>query len=283
MRLALPDVTLCAVTCINHELTVRSMLKCLEQCSFADVVLLTDKAVDAPFRVEVIPTFEGHYYSPMVCRNLTHYTASSHNLLVQYDSYITEPAAWNDAFLDYDYIGAKWPWHPEGRRVGNSGFCLRSKKLLDMMAEMPLPPAGQFVDDTYFCHTIREPLEKVYGVKFAPEEVADQFSYERHRPDQPTFGFHGIFNFWRHTDDAEMAQLHTLLDDVYVPSRAFAEVLFYYHDTRKFPVFRSWYQRLRSKIEPTRLKDHLLQYLHNPEFIEGLIASGEKLAKEDRR
>ncbi len=41
MRLALPDVTLCAVTCINHELTVRSMLKCLEQCSFADVVLLT--------------------------------------------------------------------------------------------------------------------------------------------------------------------------------------------------------------------------------------------------
>lgn len=278
MQLSLPDVTLCAVTSINYEMTVRAMLKCLEQCSFADVVLVAGRPVDAPFRVEVVPPFNGADYGTFICRNLTKYTQSAFNLLVQYDGYVTDPAAWSDKFYEYDYIGAKWPWHPAGRRVGNSGFCLRSKKLLDIMAEIPLPPAGEFVDDTYFCHKIREPLEQARGIKFAPEEVADLFSYERHKPDVPTFGFHGLFNFWRHVDDGEMVGLHQLLDDVYVPTRAFAEVLFYYHSARKFPVFRSWYQRLRQHIGPAGLREHFFHYVKDTAFIDELVISGERLS-----
>src|SRR6266852_6303281 len=127
----LPDVTLCAVTCVNHELTVRAINECLRHCSFGDVVMITDKPVDAPFRMEIVTHFTGADYAPFVCRNLAKYTGSAFNLLVQYDCYVVDPSAWTDAFFDYDYIGAKWPWHAEGRRVGNSGFCLRSKKLLD--------------------------------------------------------------------------------------------------------------------------------------------------------
>src|SRR5262249_51046219 len=130
--LHLSDVTLCAVTAINHELTVYAMQQCLKHCTFANVVLISDKPVEAPFRVEIMPPFpDGAHYAPFVCKNLTHYTPSAFNLLVQYDSFVVHPAAWTNEFLKYDYIGAKWPWQPPGHRVGNSGFCLRSKKLLD--------------------------------------------------------------------------------------------------------------------------------------------------------
>jgi hypothetical protein len=277
MPLSLPDVTLCAVTSINHDLTVHAMNKCLEHCSFADVIMISSQPVGAPFRVEVVPPFNGAGYAPFIFQNLAKYTSSAFNLLVQYDGYIIEPLAWNNRFLDYDYIGAKWPWHIEGRRVGNSGFCLRSKKLLNLMADMCLPPTGEFVDDKYICHTMRELLETKHHIKIAEDEVADLFAYERHVPDQPTFGFHGLFNFWRHTDDVDMEKMLRLLDNQYVPSRAFAEVLFRYYDSRKFRVFHSGYARLREHIGIARMKDHLLQYLKDGSFIDALIRTGEKL------
>src|SRR5581483_10252823 len=101
MPLSLPDVTLCAVTCINHELTVRAMNECLRHCSFADVVLFSSEPVEAPFRVEIIPHFTGEHYAPFVCRNLAKHTPSKFNLLVQYDGYIVDPAAWTDRFFEY--------------------------------------------------------------------------------------------------------------------------------------------------------------------------------------
>ena len=42
----------------------------------------------------------------------------------------SNPAAWDAAFLDCDYLGAKWFWHNDGMRVGNGGFSLRSRRLL---------------------------------------------------------------------------------------------------------------------------------------------------------
>lgn len=277
MLLALPDVTLCAVTAVNHELTVRAMIKCLEHCSFADVVMVSTKPVKAPFHVEVVPDFSGADYAPIVCRDLAKHTVSSHNLLVQYDSHVIEPAAWDNVFLDYDYIGAKWPWHSENRRVGNSGFCLRSKKLLDITAAMPLPETGSFVDDTFICHTKRQYLEDTHNIKIAPDAVADRFAYERHVPDQPTFGFHGIFNFWRHTEDADMATVIDGLDDMYVTTRAYAELVFRFHDLRKFRLFDRLYRRLREKIGPENMKEHLSQFLKDTAFIDALIKSGENL------
>ena len=283
MKLALPDVTLCAVTSINHELTVRALEKCLAHCTFADAVLISSQPVAAPCRVEVVPPFGGERYAPFVCRNLARTTASPFNLLVQYDGYILDPSAWSDQFLAYDYIGAPWPWHRAGRRVGNSGFCLRSKRLLDILADMPLPPAGTFVDDTFICHTMRDYLEKTCGIGIAPENLAGRFAYERQEPGGATFGFHGLFNFWRHADDAEMERMVDLLDEYYVTTRAFAEVLFRYHDTGKRDaakkrVFHRWYARLHARMDEPQIRDHLLQYLKDPSFIDTLI-SGARGAK----
>lgn len=278
MPLALPDVTLCAVTAVNHELTVRAMKECLRHCAFADVVLISDKPVEAPFRVELMPPFEsGADYAPFVCRNLAKYTKSAFNLLVQYDGYVVEPAAWSDTFLDYDYIGAKWPWHKPGRRVGNSGFCLRSKKLLDILAEIPLPPTGEFVDDTLVAYMMRDDLEQKHGIKVAPEEIADQFAYERHEPPAPTFGFHGMFNFWRHTSDAEMETIPQRLDDLYVTTRAYVELLLHYYVAGKTGVFASWYRRLRDYLGADEMQRHLLGYVDDPSFVTKLMAAGEHI------
>ncbi len=274
--LHLPDVTLCTVTTVNHELSVRAINECLRHCSFGDVVMISDQSVEAPFRVEIMPPFaSGWEYAPFICQKLTNYTSTAFNLLVQYDGYVCDPAAWTDEFLDYDYIGPKWPWHRENRRVGNSGFCLRSKKLLDILAETPLPPTGEFVDDIFICHAMREPLEKNYGIRIGTEEIADKFAYERHVPNAPSFGFHGMFNFWRHVDDTEMEKIPALLNDHYLSSRAYVEVLFEYHKMRKFSVFASWYMRMRDLLDHAKMREHLLSFVDKPDFIDELISLGE--------
>ncbi len=32
------------------------------------------------------------------------------NLCVQFDGFAVNAGSWDDVFLDYDYIGAPWPW-----------------------------------------------------------------------------------------------------------------------------------------------------------------------------
>jgi hypothetical protein len=111
---------------------------------------------------------------------------------VQWDGWIINEGAWMPKFLEYDYIGAVWFWHPKGLRVGNGGFSLRSKKLCQLTAS----PEFQYADlneDDLICHLNRDFLVS-NGIKFAPEELARHFSYERELSDIPTFGFHGEFH-----------------------------------------------------------------------------------------
>ena len=69
---------------------------------------------------------------------------------------------WDPKFLNYDYIGALWPHYKENQ-VGNGGFSLRSKKLLEssrkLIEENPdynLP----LIEDDYICREKRLDLEK---------------------------------------------------------------------------------------------------------------------------
>ena len=61
------------------------------------------------------------------------YIRTSHVLFVQWDSWIVDPSMWRPQFLDCDYIGAPW-WYRDGLNVGNSGFSIRSKALIDFLA-----------------------------------------------------------------------------------------------------------------------------------------------------
>ena len=64
-------------------------------------------------------------------QELHDHISTAHALCIQWDGYVLNAQAWDASFLDYDYIGSVWPQFGDGHRVGNGGFSLRSKRLLE--------------------------------------------------------------------------------------------------------------------------------------------------------
>lgn len=194
----LSSVTLCAVDCANPLLALRALDLCARQCRFAEVLFLSD-SVDryqlAGCRIELIPRIGSRAeYSRFILKELGRYCRTEHLLLVQWDGYIINPDAWRPEFLEYDYIGAPWGWYQDGHRVGNGGFSLRSRRLLEALLDeaiVDLDPEDEAIGRRY-----RTLLESKHGIRFAPEEMASEFSFETTYPKGRPFGFHGLFNMW---------------------------------------------------------------------------------------
>ena len=148
-------------------------------------------------------------YQEFILKKLPLIVKTPFVLLIQWDGYVLDPTCWLPEFRQYDYIGAKWAWPKDALTVGNGGFSLRSRKLLEAVAR-PRFEISRIInkekvhEDEYICRVHRSALENEYGIRFAPETIADRFAYERILPDRPTFGFHGFFNMWRHIEDEAM-------------------------------------------------------------------------------
>lgn len=130
-------------------------------------------------------------YSEFCIKNMAEHVDTDHVLIIHPDGYILNPSAWSNDFLQYDYIGATW-WYKDNKNVGNGGFSLRSKKLLDILANLDLD--RYHPEDDIICRGIRPYLDE-QGIKFAPEEVANRFSIEAYGVQDNryngAFGFHG--------------------------------------------------------------------------------------------
>jgi hypothetical protein len=125
-------------------------------------------------------------------------------ILIQWDGYVVNASAWDDHFLDFDYIGAVWQDQKEGFRVGNGGFSLRSKKLLTLLQQPDMNVSHP--EDLEICTKLRGKLE-AQGIRFADEDTASRFSYEEFGWEKTTFGFHGIYNFNRVLQPGEFASI----------------------------------------------------------------------------
>jgi hypothetical protein len=195
-RLSLPDVTLCAATSVNLAATLAALRRCLEQCEFGHALLFTDLAVaDPPDGLEVIAIdrlASTRAYSRFLLAELPPYVATSHCLIVQWDGFILRPAAWDPGFLGFDYIGAVWPQFNDGAMVGNGGFSLRSKRLMD--ACRMIGATEDHPEDVAICRTHRTRIERDFAMRFADPATAARFSYERTSSSGCEFGFHGVFN-----------------------------------------------------------------------------------------
>ena len=134
-------------------------------------------------------------YSDFMIRRLGDYIKGDYVLVVQSDGFIIHPEYWDPEFLGVDYIGARWPKQPEAFAVGNGGFSLRSRRLLDALKKMDVHMTHP--EDVCICIRHREELESQYGIAFASIALANKFSYEESDPGKPTFGFHGIYNIPR--------------------------------------------------------------------------------------
>ncbi|MBB4860595.1 hypothetical protein HNO88_003939 [Novosphingobium chloroacetimidivorans] len=193
-RLHLPQVTLCAVTSVNVAATVRALEACLDQIAFAECLLLTDADVQpAHSEIRVVPIDRlgsSAAYSEFLLSRLVDHVRTSHCLVAQWDGHVLDAARWRPEFLDYDYIGASWPQFDDGHDVGNGGFSLRSRRLMEACRAPQFRPIHP--EDLAIGRTNRAWLEG-QGLRFAPRELADSFAAERAGDVQATLGYHGAW------------------------------------------------------------------------------------------
>jgi hypothetical protein len=193
-RPRLQDVTLVAVSSVAHEATIKALEASMAQAQFGQVLLLSDTKL-AGLRPAISwrriePIRSRSDYSRFMLRGLADHISTSHALCVQWDGFVLRGEAWDASFLLYDYIGAVWPQFRDGHNVGNGGFSLRSKRLLNACKALPLKGCAE---DLVISRLYRTYLEE-QGLRFAPEDVARCFAFERTPPTGMEFGFHGIFN-----------------------------------------------------------------------------------------
>jgi tetratricopeptide (TPR) repeat protein len=227
--LELAGVTLACVDTANHALALRALERSRSALRFAQTLLLTGgipHGVDVPAGIAVrtiAPLASRDDYSRFVLKSLLAHIDTPHVLLVQWDGYVVNALAFDPAFLACDYIGAKWSWFDDDMRVGNGGFSLRSRKLLEALQD----PRIQLVEaeDTTICRTYRPLLEREYGIRYADEPLADRFSFEAAYPAGKPFGFHGLYNFCRVMPQDELAELAPRFSDAIAQSLQLGQLL----------------------------------------------------------
>ena len=200
------NITVVAIDFLWHDLTRYAIEASLKNIDPAEVIIISDREILSGARHIIREPVTGMpEYANLMLKGVSEYINTSHALYVQWDGIANDRTQWNDAFLQYDYIGAPWPWEPEGKNIGNGGFSLRSKRLLDACLDdrITLTEADPVAEDKIIGNINREYLEQSYAIKFAPTAVARRFSYELGRH-EPSFGFHGLWNVFNLMSDADM-------------------------------------------------------------------------------
>lgn len=186
------DITLIAVTGVKHGETIASLQKCMAQVDFPQVRLLTniDIEVEGIECINVGGLSSVQDYSKFIIKELYKYFDYTHCLIVQYDSWILCPEAWQNDFLNYDIVGAPG-LYIDGRQNLNGGFALRSKRFQTKIASDELIEVYHPCDEV-LCRLYRTHLVYRYGFKYCPDELAQHFSFELREPVFQTFGFHSF-------------------------------------------------------------------------------------------
>lgn len=186
----LPEITMICADTKNQGAAIAAIRKSLSHIKPARTIFFTDKHYDLPgIETIFIPTLNSkRSYSYFICKELYKHIETSHVLIIQADGYILDHKQWDDEYLNYDLIGAAWPYDHD-RRIANGGFSLRTKRLQEIVGTDDfidvVHPEDQSISIIYKFY-----LEEKYGIKFAPEELAEKFSFELIEPNQQTFGFH---------------------------------------------------------------------------------------------
>jgi len=190
----LNNITLLCIDGVNPHIGLKALKYSMKDICFAKSKLLSHIEPDnIPKNIEFIkiPKLSHDSYSPFMLHELYKYVDTDFCLTIHDDGFVINPHLWSDEFLNYDYIGAPWKDYGQINRVGNGGFSLRSKKLINLCRNMK--PMGH--EDGTICLTYKHILE-TYGCKFAPVEIAMKFSLESRIPEcefdlNNCFGFHG--------------------------------------------------------------------------------------------
>jgi len=197
MKLQLPELTLVMIDVQCPDLARLAIADSMRGIDFGDAVVFSDTDLAMPgTRWVKVPKWP----SIAECCKFLWYELPKHistgwMILIHWDGWIVNPSCWRDEFLQHDYIGAPW-WYDDGLNVGN-GNAIRSMRLMRFLqqntAEFPLTT---YKEDDLISRTYRPMLQR-HGLKWPPETLASQFSFECTRPSWSSrhFMFHDSFNF----------------------------------------------------------------------------------------
>ncbi len=225
-RLFLPQVTLCAASSVNVAATVRALEFSLAQVEFGACLLFTDASI-APVRPEITvvpiaPITSAAAYSDFLLSRMVDHVETSHCLITQWDGHVLDAGRWRSDFLDYDYIGASWPQFTDGHDVGNGGFSLRSRRLMETCRH---PDFGaSHPEDIAIGRRNRDWLDS-RGIRFPHRTLADRFSAERAGDPGASFGYHGVWHMIRAIGVEAFWDVYRGLDDRSTVRHDFATIL----------------------------------------------------------
>ena len=210
-KLSLPNVTLLTATSVEIDMSQLALRISSRNIEFGAVKLLSSMSPNKKYsNIEYIPIPVMNNiadYNRMIIENLHKYFQTSHCLLVQPDSFVVDSDLWKNEFLQFDYIGAPWSeklqinsnliLDMKKNCVGNGGFSLRSRKLVETTAKINFDSL-KFPfknEDIIICHYLYEQMLN-NGISFATPEIAAKFSMENEnhlygQDVNKVFGFHG--------------------------------------------------------------------------------------------
>ena len=225
-RLSLPQVTLCAATSVNVTATVRALEASLAQVEFAACKLFTDVPIKSAHpHISVVPIRRigsAAAYSDFLLSQMVDHVETSHCLVAQWDGHVIDAGRWRAEFLDFDYIGASWPQFDDGYDVGNGGFSLRSRRLMEACRDPIF--SSSHPEDLAIGRENRRWLES-RAMRFAPRALADLFAAERSGDLNASFGYHGVWNMPRAMGVKAFWQIYVDLDDRSTVKHDFARIL----------------------------------------------------------
>ena len=219
MKKNLSDITLISISSIDLDNTIYALWKSSLKFKFDSIKLVsTSRPKKLPTWLSFEYTEDKNLltsiddYSHYCLYTLWKHIHTNFCLIIHADGYILHPKKWTNEFLNWDYIGAPWNVRSDAyidpfgthQRVGNGGFSLRSKKVLELPQKTNIiwninlsnfynhMGVNNFAEDGNICVHNRHIFE-ANGVKFAPIEIALKFSIEQKVPEymgEKTFGFH---------------------------------------------------------------------------------------------
>lgn len=204
----LPSVTLIVLTSVKIEQNILALRKSISEINFGQVKFISHEKPNLPNGVTFVQCERLNSiddFSRYTFLTLHKDIETDFMILIHHDGWIARPNLWTDEFLNFDYIGAPWPYRdtiyttPYGEHiaVGNGGFRLTSKKFLELPTKLGLnleSDQGFYGDDGNFCCIHRLKFLQ-NGIKYAPPEIAAKFSTEiwvDGISQEESFGFHGF-------------------------------------------------------------------------------------------
>ncbi len=199
--LQLRNCTAICLDTVNHEQARRAAERCDRAASFGDIFILSDR--ETGFETRAVDTVRSmEHYNDFMVNDLVNYCETEFALIFQWDGFITRADRWAPEFMKYDYVGA--PWFDEmvvDTEVGNGGFSLRSRRLLEACARVARP-AGEN-EDSFVCRTV---VANSPDLSVAPVAVARAFAVENASWSGNSFGFHGSWHFPQFMADEEVIE-----------------------------------------------------------------------------